>query len=166
MTPIEDAPAAGGWNLRDPAVLLGTGFGLGLLPVAPGTWGSLGALPVAWAIVEAVGRTGLAVAGVAAFIVGIWACEACVRKHGKEDPKELVIDEIAGQWLVLAVVPPGLALYAAGFVLFRVFDILKPWPVGWADREVKGGFGVMLDDLLAAVYAGAILFAAARWWGA
>ena len=81
----------------------------------------------------------------------------CIEKYGCEDPKQVVIDEIAGQWLVLLIVPPGALEYALGFVLFRIFDIFKPWPVSWADRTIKGGFGVMLDDILAALYAMIVL---------
>ena len=75
----------------------------------------------------------------------------------------MVIDEVAGQWLVLVVVPPDLVLYAAGFVLFRIADIVKPWPASWIDRTVKGGLGVMLDDTAAALYAGVALYAISRW---
>ena len=153
------APNQQKWTLRDPAVFLATGFGAGLLPKAPGTWGSLFALPVAWLIFEASGRVGLAGAAALAFAVGIWASEVCVRKYASEDPKQVVIDEIAGQWLVLLVVTPGWLAYMLGFALFRAFDILKPWPVSWADREIKGGLGVMLDDVLAAGYAAAVLYA-------
>ncbi len=147
------------WSLRDPAVLIATGFGVGLLPKAPGTWGSLFALPVAWLIFEASGRAGLAAAAVLVFAVGVWASGVCVNRLGNEDPKQVVIDEIAGQWLVLLVVTPGWPAYMLGFALFRAFDILKPWPVSWADREIKGGLGIMLDDVLAAGYAAAALYA-------
>ena len=75
----------------------------------------------------------------------------------KNDPKEIVIDEVAGQWLALAVVPPDVLLYALGFLLFRAFDVMKPWPAGLIDRRLKSGLGVMLDDVAAAVYAGACL---------
>ncbi|MEE9318236.1 MAG: phosphatidylglycerophosphatase A [Rhodospirillales bacterium] len=146
------------WNLRHPAQLIGTGFGVGLLPKAPGTWGSLAALPFAWLIVDAGGGAALAVAALAAFAAGMWASEVCLKISGDDDPKPVVIDEICGQWLVLVAVPNDVFHYALGFALFRFFDILKPWPVSWADREIKGGLGVMLDDVLAAVYAGALLF--------
>jgi phosphatidylglycerophosphatase A len=161
---IPPPTAAPRWNLRHPAQLLGTGFGLGLLPVAPGTWASLAALPAAWLIAGAAGRVGLAVAAVAVLVVGVWAAGACVRDGGVEDPGAVVIDEIAGQWLVLLAVEPSLIGYGIGFVLFRVFDILKPWPVSWADRDVKGGVGVMLDDVLAAAYAGGALYVVALWF--
>lgn len=146
------------WNLRDPSVLLATGFGVGLLPKAPGTWGSLLAVAMAWEIAGSFGNVGLALAGLGAFAVGVRVANDCVRKFKIEDPKQVVIDEIAGQWLVLAVAPgPDLIAYGVGFILFRIFDILKPWPIGWADRKIKGGFGIMVDDILAAGYAAALL---------
>ncbi|MBL4689959.1 MAG: phosphatidylglycerophosphatase A [Rhodospirillales bacterium] len=151
--PPAASPADKSWDIRHPAVFLATGFGAGLLPRAPGTWGSLLAVGLAWGIVQVWGPAGLAVGAALAFGVGVWVSGVCIDKYGAEDPKQVVIDEIAGQWLVLLVVPPGLADYALGFILFRVFDILKPWPVSWADRTIKGGLGVMLDDILAAVYA-------------
>ncbi len=160
MNPTGPATAEN-WNLRDPAQLLATGFGVGLLPKAPGTWGSLFALPAAWGIVAAAGQPGLVLAAAGVFVLGIWAAGACVEKKGIQDPGPVVIDEIAGQWAVLLFVPVDLIHYGVGFVLFRAFDILKPWPVGWADREIKGGLGIMLDDALAAGYAAAVLWGVA-----
>ena len=153
------------WNLGYPAVFLATGFGAGLLPRAPGTWGSLLAVGLAWGIVHLWGPVGLALGAALAFGVGVWASGVCIEKYATDDPKQVVIDEIAGQWLVLLVVPPGVFEYALGFVLFRAFDIFKPWPVGWADRSVKGGLGVMLDDSLAAVYAMIVLYGITVWMG-
>jgi phosphatidylglycerophosphatase A len=136
-----------------PAVLLATWFGTGLLPITPGTWGSLAALPFAWAIRSHVGTTGLAVATVIVFAIGWWVAATVVKVSAIEDPSAVVIDEVAAQWLVLLPAPLDPLAYAVAFVLFRIFDIWKPWPVRWADRHVKGGLGIMLDDLLAAVYA-------------
>jgi phosphatidylglycerophosphatase A len=150
-------------NLRDPAVLLATGFGVGLLPAAPGTWGSLAALPFAWILQVWVGPWGLATAIVFVFVAGLWSVGRIVGGPSGNDPGPVVIDEVAGQWLTLLVVPPHPMLYLAGFLLFRLADILKPWPVGWADRTVKGALGVMIDDILAALYAGAAL-ALLAWW--
>ena len=152
------------WN---PAIFIATWMGSGLLPKAPGTWGSLAALPFAWVIADAFGWQGLAAATVLVFAVGTWASEVYVRRAGAEDPGQVVVDEVAGQWLVLVPVAPDPLLYAIGFALFRLFDITKPWPVSWADRTIKGGFGVMLDDVLAAVYGAGLLWALAYWmeWG-
>ena len=152
-----------GMGLRHPAALLATWFGAGLLPKAPGTWGSLAALPFAWFIHNGFGMLGLTVAAVGLFFVGLWAASVYVHRAGETDPGAVVIDEVAGQWLVLVVVPPDLFLYAAGFVFFRIADIFKPWPASWIDRAVKGGLGVMLDDTAAALYAGVALYAISRW---
>jgi phosphatidylglycerophosphatase A len=134
-------------------VLLATGFGAGYLPITPGSWASLGALPVAWAIVRTWGVSGLAAAVGLAFAVGWWAAATITKVCVTEDPGAIVIDEVAGQWLVLVATPLDPLAYVVALLLFRIFDILKPWPVRWADRHVKGGLGIMLDDLLAAVYA-------------
>ena len=134
-------------------MLLATWFGTGLLPITPGTWGSLAALPFAWAIRSHLGTAGLAVATVLAFTIGWWAAATVAKASAIEDPGAIVIDEVAAQWLVLLAAPPALLPYALAFLLFRVFDIWKPWPARWADRHVKGGLGIMLDDFFAAVYA-------------
>ncbi|MAF47716.1 MAG: phosphatidylglycerophosphatase A [Rhodospirillales bacterium] len=135
------------------AGLIAVFFGAGLLPKAPGTWGSLAALPLAWLIHGWGGAPWLAGATAVLFIIGVWASSVHGRRLGRDDPGEIVVDEVAGQWLTLLVVPADLLLYALGFVLFRFFDIVKPWPVSWADRRIKGGVGIMFDDILAGVYA-------------
>lgn len=148
-----------GLDLKDPGVLLATWFGAGLLPRAPGTWGSLAALPCAWVIQGAFGWQGLAVAAAVTFAVGIWAANRFMARAGLgSDPAPVVIDEVAGQFLTLLAVEPDLLLYGAGFALFRAADIFKPWPASWADKHVKGGFGVMLDDVIAAAYAALALY--------
>jgi phosphatidylglycerophosphatase A len=154
-----------GLSLREPAVLLATWFGVGLLPGPAGSWGSLAALPVAWILQGAFGPLGPATGATILFALGCRASDIVVRKSGRDDPGAIVIDEVAAQTLVLAVAPHTLQAYALGFLLFRIFDIAKPWPAGWADRSVKGGFGVMLDDILAALYAGLGLFLAAQFGG-
>jgi len=144
------------------AKILATWFGAGLLPKAPGTWGSLAALPFAWIIVSTGGVAALAVATAVVSAVGWWAADRYVRQTGVADPSEVVIDEVAGQWLTLLVVPADLWFYLAGFALFRLFDIRKPWPVSWADRCLPGGLGVMVDDIFAGLYAAAVLYGATR----
>jgi len=148
-----------GLPLRHPAVIVASFFGAGLLPAVPGSWGSLAALPLAWAIAALSGTIGLAVATAGLFGLGWWAAAIVTAEGGLEDPGWIVVDEAVGQWLVLLAAPRSLFAWAAAFVLFRLFDIVKPWPIGWADRHVRGGLGIMLDDLLAAVYAAAILLA-------
>ncbi len=144
-------------SFAHPASLVATVFGAGLSPVAPGTVGSLVAVPLAWLLMWASGPLGLFVAAVAVFALGWWASTVYVERTRIADPGAVVVDEVAGQWLVLVVAPLNVWYFAAGFVLFRVFDIVKPWPVSWADRRIKGGLGVMLDDVLAGVYGGAVM---------
>lgn len=150
-------------SLRQPAVLLATWFGTGMLPVAPGTWASLVALAMAWVVVGGLGVWVLAAGCLMLLFAGLWAAGRCARACGDSDPKVVVVDEVVGQWLVLLVVPPDPRLYAAGFLLFRLFDILKPWPVSWAERRFAGGLGIMADDVLAAAYAAALLWLLSRW---
>ncbi|HXP06330.1 MAG TPA: phosphatidylglycerophosphatase A [Stellaceae bacterium] len=142
-----------GLPISHPAALIATGFGIGLLPGAPGTWASLAALPCAWLIRGWGGTTALAVATAAAFLIGWWASARVTLRTPASDPGWVVIDEIAAQWLVLLAVPQRVWLYVAAFLAFRLFDIWKPFPVSWCDRNVKGGFGIMLDDVAAAIYA-------------
>ncbi len=149
--------------LSHPACLLATWFGYGLFRPAPGTWGSLAALPFAWIIVYSGGPVALALATIAVFALGCWAGGVYERASGGKDPGVVVIDEVAGQWLVLIAAPLDPWYYLAGFVLFRICDILKPWPASWADRNVTGGLGIMLDDVLAALY-GLAAIAAFRIW--
>lgn len=153
-----------GISLLHPAFVLSTWFGSGLMAKAPGTWGSLAALPFAWGLSKWGGMPALLGASAVCSLIGWWAASVYVRKTGTDDPKEVVIDEVAGQWLVLAAVPADPVLFALGFVLFRLFDIFKPWPVGWADRHLGGGLGIMADDLLAAVYGALILSLVNLWW--
>ena len=127
------------------------------MPTAPGSWGSLVALPLAWVIAVFWGILGLGIAAATAFLVGWWAAATIARASAVEDPGAIVIDEVAGQWLVLVAVPPALLPYALAFLLFRIFDIWKPWPARWAEQRVRGGLGIMLDDVVAAVYAVCLL---------
>jgi phosphatidylglycerophosphatase A len=146
-----------------PALWIATWGGSGFVPFAPGSWASLSALPLAWLLVLAGGPWLLAAAALAVFLVGIWASERYMAAVGIHDPTAIVIDEIAGQWLTLCLAPLDPFAYAAGFFLFRVFDVLKPWPVSWLDRRVGGGLGVMIDDVAAALYAGGVLLILDRW---
>jgi phosphatidylglycerophosphatase A len=137
-----------------PVTLFTTWFGAGLAPVAPGTIGSLAALPFAWLILFYGGILWLFAATLIVFLIGVIATEIYCRRTGRKDPKEAVIDEVAGQWLTLIIASPDqLWHFGVGFIFFRFFDIFKPWPVSWCDRSVPGGLGVMLDDIAAAVYA-------------
>jgi phosphatidylglycerophosphatase A len=146
-----------GLPLHHPAVLIATWFGAGLLPWAPGTWGSFAALPCAWVIVHFAGPAGLALSAVLVFALGWWAASVVAAASGYQDPGFIVVDEVAALWLVLAVAPLDWRAYAAAFVLFRVFDITKPWPSHAIERRVKGGLGIMLDDIVVALYAALLL---------
>lgn len=150
-------------TLSNPATLIATGFGIGLLPRAPGTWGSLAALPVGWAIVHFLGVIGLALAVAVVFAVGWWAAQTLSQQGDDADPAAVVIDEVVGQWIVLLATPLEPLLYGLAFVAFRLFDIAKPFPVSWAERRFAGGLGIMADDVLAAGYAVAVVLAV-RWW--
>jgi phosphatidylglycerophosphatase A len=147
-----------------PASTVATFFGIGLLPKMPGTWGSLAALPFAWGIAAAGGPWALLGAAVVAFGIGVWASSRVFDETGVADAPTVVIDEVAAQWLVLAPFVPDWKVYGLGFLLFRLADILKPWPCSWIDRDMKNGFGVMLDDTAAAVYAGLGVFLIQLWF--
>jgi phosphatidylglycerophosphatase A len=150
-------------------------FGIGYFEIAPGTIMSAVAVPLAILIgLKGGGGMGILGASIIALIIGILACGEHVRETGRQDPSECVIDELAGQWLACAfcllplggLVPPAthisLPSFFLAFALFRLFDIAKPWPVGWADRNLKGGLGVMTDDMIAGLMAG-VLVALARY---
>ena len=150
-------PSAG-LPFLNPANLLATWFGAGLVPVAPGTFGSIAAIPFAWLITLVGGHLSLLASSIALFFVGWWAANRFISLETDSDPAPVVIDEVAGQWLTLSVVPLDPWSYVIAFVLFHIFDVVKPWPISWADKSVKGGLGIMLDDTLAAIYAGTMVF--------
>lgn len=151
-------------DLRAPSVWLATWFGCGFMKKAPGTWGTAGALPFGVAIMYYGGVYALFMAVLLSFIVGLWAAKEFDAMAGGHDNSSIVIDEVAGVWIALlpALLTP---LYiVAAFILFRFFDILKPWPVGWADKKLGGAWGVMMDDVFAGIMA-AILIGGARVYG-
>lgn len=149
--------------LSHPAHFIALGFGSGLAPKAPGTFGSLAALPLFWMITQTVpdAVSVIAILGIS-FLIGMWACAVSGGNLGVADHGSIVWDEIVAMWLILALIPTGWLEWLAAFVLFRFFDILKPWPIRQLDARLKNGFGVMLDDVLAAVYALAI-FKGLQW---
>lgn len=148
--------------LAHPAHLIALGFGSGLAPKAPGTVGTLLGLPLFWAISAiAPDLPNQIILIAAAFLLGIWACARTGRALGVADHGGMVWDEIVAFALVLLFTPAGWAWMLAAFGLFRLFDIVKPWPIRLCDARLKNGFGVMFDDLLAAGYAIACLQLAA-----
>jgi phosphatidylglycerophosphatase A len=141
-----------------PAHLIAFGFGSGLAPKAPGTAGTLLGLPLFWLVVAvAPDLPNRIILLIATFVLGIWACGRSGRALGVADHGGMVWDEIVAFALVLLFTPAGWLWLALAFALFRLFDILKPWPIRLADTHLKGGFGVMFDDLLAALYAIAVI---------
>jgi phosphatidylglycerophosphatase A len=142
---------------------LATCFGIGWIPVAPGTFASAAALPFGWALAR-MGWQGVAAGAVAATLVGIWACGKHARKVGIYDPSECVIDEVAGQWFALLPIAVMARSndwlpYVIAFLLFRLFDITKPWPISAGER-LPGGLGVMMDDVLAGLVSALLLYGA------
>ena len=153
--------------LRRPAHLIAFGFGAGLIPVAPGTFGTLLALPLYWLIRPEVGPMEYLLVIVVLFGLGIWACDVTGRAIGAPDHGGMVWDETVAFLLVLFFTPAAphwhtVAWQAVAFLLFRLFDILKPPPIRYYDRTFKSGFGVMLDDLVAAFYTLIVLAIATR----
>jgi phosphatidylglycerophosphatase A len=143
--------------LRDPVHLLALGFGAGLAPKAPGTAGSAVGLVAAWWLLALpwAWQLGIVAATIAA---GIHVCGESARRLGRHDHPAIVFDEIAGMLCTALAVPERRVLWLAlAFVLFRVFDIAKPWPIRDVDHRLGGGAGIMLDDLMAAVYAAGCL---------
>jgi phosphatidylglycerophosphatase A len=137
---------------RHPAHVIAFGFGVGLAPVAPGTWGTLLALPVYWLLFPRIDPVDyLLVVGVL-FGLGVWACDVTGRTIGVSDHGGMVWDEAVAFLLVLFFVPATPLWQAAAFLLFRLLDILKPPPIRYYERTFRNGFGVMLDDLVAAFY--------------
>jgi phosphatidylglycerophosphatase A len=147
-----------------PAGWIASGFGAGLSPFASGTVGSAVAL-LPWLALRELTWTLHLFALAIAFAIGVWASDVVIKRLRVEDPGVIVWDEFVGQWIALAPLlawPRGWPWVVAGFVLFRLFDVCKPWPASWADRSVKGGFGAMLDDVIAGVYAALALALALR----
>ncbi|WP_138380050.1 phosphatidylglycerophosphatase A family protein [Luteithermobacter gelatinilyticus] len=142
-----------------PAFMLSTWFFSGLLPKAPGTWGSLAALPFAWLLWTYGGYWAMALGIAGVFLLGLWATGKYMQLSGTQDPEEVVIDEVAGVWITCLALPlsPEIKDYVLAFILFRLFDILKPWPIRIFDRR-HSAFGVMMDDVVAGIMAAAILW--------
>lgn len=144
-------------KLFSPPILIASWFGSGFLKPAPGTWGSLTALPFGIALSYYGGLPALLAAIILIAAIGTWAAHEFSRQSGIHDDKRIVVDEVLGQWI--ALIPAGTAwpYIVLAFVLFRFFDIVKPWPVSYADKHIHSALGVMLDDVLAGLMAGFIL---------
>ena len=139
-----------------PAGFFAFGFGSGLAPFAPGTVGTLAAVPLALAL-KGLPPVLFWVILVLSFVAGIRFCDVTARRLGRHDPGSIVWDEMVAYWLTVAFVPLHWAWLLAAFLLFRLFDIVKPWPIRLVERRLGGGLGIMADDVIAAVYSMAIL---------
>jgi len=142
---------------KDPVLFLAFGFGSGLVPRAPGTAGTAAAIPLYLWFSQYPLTIYLALVFLVS-ITGVWICQQASARLGAHDHPGIVWDEFAGFLVTMIPASASWIWVVAGFVLFRVFDIWKPWPISWADRELKGGLGIMLDDLLAGGIAAVILF--------
>jgi phosphatidylglycerophosphatase A len=154
--------------LKHPVQLLALGFGSGLAPKAPGTFGTLAAIPFYFMFSSALFEWQLLIV-IVAFFVGIYLCNETATALGVHDHPAIVWDEFVGFWLTMLVLPlMGVSLdwllLLLGFVAFRFFDIIKPWPILWVDKKVHGGFGIMFDDVLAGVYSGLVLAIVIHWF--
>ena len=138
--------------LKRPVFFLGLGFGSGLAPKAPGTFGTLAAVPIYWLMQDLPLTYYLAIV-VVAFIAGIWICQKSADWLRRNDPSAIVWDEIVGYLITMTAAPAGWQWMVLGFVLFRFFDILKPWPINLADKAIHGGLGIMVDDVIAGIFA-------------
>lgn len=148
--------------MTDPALFLAFGFGSGLARKAPGTLGTAAAIPLYWLLIQS-GLPIYSVSTVVATLAGIWICGIAADKLGEHDFSGIVWDEVAGYLITMWLVPFSWKALLLGFVLFRIFDIFKPWPIRWIDQQVQGGLGIMLDDVVAGVFAAVLLWIAAQY---
>ncbi|WP_394247896.1 phosphatidylglycerophosphatase A [Vibrio profundi] len=157
-------------SLKNPWHLLATGFGSGLSPIIPGTMGTLAAVPLYLLLVQLPLSAYLVVVLISC-VIGVKICQVTSDDMGVHDHGSIVWDEFAGFWITMSLVPMlniptnDWKWLITGFVLFRFFDMVKPWPIGWLDKRVHGGLGIMIDDIVAGVMAGVALYAVAKFSG-
>ncbi len=152
--------------------IIATWFGSGLLPIAPGTWGSLSAIPFALTFYIYTGPYLIILGSIALFFIGVWASNNVEKSSERKDPGFIVIDEVVGQWI--AMFPLSFlfifhkqdftcfnfaSISTVAFITFRIFDIWKPWPIKYVDKNITGGLGIMLDDVIAGAYALIVTYA-------
>jgi len=142
--------------LRHPIHLLAFGFGSGLAPKAPGTFGTLMAIPIVW-LMQSLDLTAYIAVTTLAALLGLWICQFTARALGVHDHPAIVWDEIVGYMVAMLALPFTWFNVFAAFVLFRIFDIVKPGPIGWCDKRLTGGAGIMVDDLLAGAASAVVL---------
>lgn len=141
---------------QDPIYFIAFGFGTGLMPAAPGTWGTLAAFPLYLLMMDTHWSVYLLLTLIA-FILGVWVSDKVTKDLGMHDYKGIVWDEVVGYLLTMFLAPKGFAWMVLGFILFRIFDIWKPQPIRYIDQKIHGGLGIMLDDVGAAVPAWLIM---------
>jgi len=139
-------------DLRQPVNFLALGFGSGLAPKAPGTFGTLAAVPI-YLMMTSLSSNHYLLLTALISVIGIWICGTSAEILGVHDHSGIVWDEIAGFLITMYLAPSGWLWIVLGFIYFRIFDILKPWPISWLDRRVGGGFGIMIDDVIAGLFA-------------
>ena len=144
-------------SLANPVHFLALGFGSGLAPKMPGTFGTLAALPLVVLLYYYASFSVYLIVTILVSIVGVWICGRTADDMGVHDDSSIVWDEVAGMLITMLAVPLSWQTLLVGFMLFRFFDILKPWPISYLDRHVHGGFGIMIDDVLAGLFALGIL---------
>lgn len=153
---VQDSPPSDNnvvkFDLSKPHQLLAVGFGSGLITPAPGTWGTLAAVPLVFLMAQ-LGDIAYVAITLLSCVVGMWICGRCADDIGVHDHPSIVWDEFAGLFITMAFIEPTVLHLCIGFVLFRFFDILKPWPISVLDAKVHGGLGIMADDILAGVFA-------------
>ena len=140
------------FNIKNPIHFLALGFGSGLSPKAPGTMGTLAAVPLVILCANLSLNTFIAIT-VLISLIGIWICDKASKDAGVHDHGAIVWDEIAGYFITMIAIPITWQTLLVGFIIFRIFDIIKPWPISIADKKVGGGFGIMLDDIIASILA-------------
>lgn len=145
-----DATLVGKLDFKHPATWLATWFGFGFARPAPGTWGTLAAIPPGLVLLY-LGKIPLLVGIVVVIVLGLWSAKKFEQMTGEHDSSIIVIDEVAGFWITLLAASLTPLSVSLAVMLFRLFDILKPWPISWLDRNLKGPWGVMLDDVAAGV---------------
>jgi len=133
-------------------IALATGFYVGLLPKAPGTWGSLAAF-IPWFFLKDIPLPAYLTVLAILFVIGFFVSGSAEKILDRPDAGPIVIDEILGMFITLTLAPPHPAAWILGFILFRIFDIFKPFPVSWFDQQIHGGIGIMMDDVIAGLYA-------------
>ena len=158
---FESDPGVRRVALRTLPGFLAFGFGSGLSRYAPGTMGTLAAIPFA-VLLKGLPAVGFWLILAGLFIAGIWICDVSSKRIGQHDPGGIVWDEMVAYWLTVAFIPVTWQWWVLAFVLFRFFDIVKPWPIRLAERKFGGGLGIMLDDIIAAAFAMAIMFVLSR----